>query len=60
MWRAPRGGTVGATMSTPAAAVLNRPARARAWREVAIDVTLTAVRSGKCDTNAPKPPASMG
>jgi signal transduction histidine kinase len=43
MWRAPRGGTVGATMSTPAAAVLNRPARARAWREVAIDVTLTAV-----------------
>jgi signal transduction histidine kinase len=42
MCRAPRGGTVGATMST-SAAVLNRPARARAWREVAIDVALTAV-----------------
>jgi signal transduction histidine kinase len=43
MWHAPVGGTVGATMSTSAAALPNRPARARARREAAVDVTLTAV-----------------
>jgi hypothetical protein len=33
MWPTPGGGTVGATMSTFAAALPNRPARAPAWRE---------------------------
>src|SRR5215210_472201 len=36
------GGTVGATMSTSAAALPNRPAGARAWRQAAVDVALTA------------------
>jgi signal transduction histidine kinase len=43
MWSAASGGTVGATMSTSAAALPHRPARAVALREVAVDVALAAV-----------------
>jgi signal transduction histidine kinase len=46
MWSAASGGTVGATMSTSAAALPNRPAIAREWRHAAVDVA-RALRDGE-------------
>ena len=43
MWPRPGRGTVGAAMSTSAATLPNRPARAPAWHEAAVDIVLTAV-----------------
>jgi signal transduction histidine kinase len=46
MWSAASGGTVGATMSTSAAALPNRPAIAREWCHAAVDVA-RALRDGE-------------